>query len=131
MVRFEKGDKVYILESMGKKTVCSVVSSSGGFTIVRLPSGGAIRLRNSRIFPYEEEKVPAAKSPLEAAGYADPHRHMDETSRYGPMKLHGFSKTPLTYGGIKMSDKNSSFSLKINKIDKSSTRITKRRRRLK
>lgn len=85
--RYKKGDKVYILESMGKKTICEVISSSGGFSTIRLPSGGAIRLRNSRIFPHAEvqtkEEGTDAKDNT-SADIKDPHRYMNTTSKYGP-----------------------------------------------
>ena len=86
MGRFKKGDEVYIIESMGKKTVCSVVSSSGGFTVVRLPSGGAIRLRDSRIFPVEDEPAAAKEIPMPSLlpTVRDPHEHTDYRSKFGP-----------------------------------------------
>ena len=81
---YKKGDKVYIIESMGKKIICTVVSSAAGFTIVRLPSGGAIRLRDSRIFPCEED-APTRQTPeIKSPGYRDPHAYMDTKSKYGP-----------------------------------------------
>ncbi len=89
MGKFKKGDKVYIIESMGQKTVCTVISSSGGFTTVKFKSymgNGAIRLRDSRVFPYvEEEKPDDDKSSLpKATQYTDPHKYMDPKSKYGP-----------------------------------------------
>ncbi len=87
MPSYSKNDKVIITESMGKKTVCSVISSAGGFTVVRLPSGGAIRLRDSRLSPFVDETGAAGVGDIEnpkAAGYRDPHDYMDSKSKYGP-----------------------------------------------
>ena len=84
--RYKKGDKVYILETMGKKTICEIISSSGGFSTIRLPSGGAIRLRDSRIFPYvdENEETKNKEVTNTIPSIRDPHIYMDTTSKYGP-----------------------------------------------
>lgn len=60
--RLEVGSHVFIIESNRTITEVVVAARRGDFYTVRFMNGGAIQLRQSRIFPIREEaetKIPA------------------------------------------------------------------------
>lgn len=55
--RLEIGSHVFIIESNRIITEVIVIAERGDFCVLRLPSGGAIRLRKSRIFDTKAKPV--------------------------------------------------------------------------
>ena len=54
--KYNQGQTVYIIESGNRVTECTVINYCGGlYTIRLLETGGAIKLRESRIFLSKEE----------------------------------------------------------------------------
>lgn len=51
---FKAGDTAYIVANGMEVLEVKIVAISGGFYTTRLPSGGGIRLRESRLFPTKE-----------------------------------------------------------------------------
>lgn len=54
--KYKLGDTVYIVESGNRISECTIINYSGGlYTIRLLETGGAIKLRESRLFLSKEE----------------------------------------------------------------------------
>lgn len=54
--KFKYGQTVYIIESGNRVTECIVLNYSGGLYTIRLTeTGGAIKLRESRLFSTKED----------------------------------------------------------------------------
>ncbi len=54
--KYKYGQTVYIVESGNRVTECTIINYSGGlYTIRLLETGGAIKLRESRLFLSKEE----------------------------------------------------------------------------
>lgn len=70
----KKGDKAYILESNRIITPVTIIGISGGLYTCSLPSGGAIRLKRSRLYETEEEAQ--SHIPVEKPKYRSPYDYM-------------------------------------------------------
>lgn len=73
--RLEIGSHVFIIESNRIITEVIVTTERGDFCVLRLPSGGAIQLRKSRVFaPKEDAKrqIPE-KEPAQSGFHRPPH----------------------------------------------------------
>lgn len=73
--RLEIGSHVFIIESNRIITEVIVIAERGDSCVLRLPSGGAIRLRKSRIFETKEEaegQIPKAK-PVQSSFHRSPY----------------------------------------------------------
>ena len=53
--KFVAGDKTYIVESNRFVSEVTVMKYSGGFYMIKLASGGAIRVKVSRLFATEND----------------------------------------------------------------------------
>lgn len=73
--RLEIGSHVFIIESNRIITEVIVTADRGDFCVLRLPTGGAIMLRKSRIFEEREEaemQIPKAK-PVQSSFHRSPY----------------------------------------------------------
>lgn len=76
--RLEIGSHVFIIESNRIITKVVVTAERGDFCVLRLPSGGAIRLRKSRIFDTKEEaEMQLPKKVPERSGFHRPPYYYD------------------------------------------------------
>ena len=76
--RLEIGSHVFIIESNRIITKVIVTAERGDFCVLRLPSGGAIRLRKSRIFETKEEaELHLPKKVPEQSGFHRPSYYYD------------------------------------------------------
>lgn len=76
--RLEIGSHVFIIESNRIITKVVVTAERGDFCVLRLPSGGAIRLRKSRIFETKEEaEMQLPKKVPEQSGFHRPPYYYD------------------------------------------------------
>lgn len=73
--RLEIGSHVFIIESNRIITEVIVTADRGDFCVLRLPSGGAIQLRKSRVFASREEadmQIPK-KEPVQSGFHRSPY----------------------------------------------------------
>lgn len=73
--RLEIGSHVFIIESNRIITEVIVTADRGDFCVLRLPTGGAIMLRKSRIFEERGEaemQIPKAK-PVQSGFHRSPY----------------------------------------------------------
>lgn len=76
--RLEIGSHVFIIESNRIITKVIVTAERGDFCVLRLPSGGAIRLRKSRIFETKEEaEMQLPRKVSEQSGFLRPPYYYD------------------------------------------------------
>lgn len=54
-MRFQEGDRAYIVVNNTITKPCTVVSCSGGLCVISLREGGAIRVRESRLYRKAED----------------------------------------------------------------------------
>ena len=87
---FVEGEQVYIVESHLHVTPALIIKKSGEFYTIRLlNSGGAITLRQSRLFQTKEEaeqrtrKAPAVPSVVEERYSRSPYSFDNSRSRFG------------------------------------------------
>ena len=73
--RLEIGSHVFIIESNRIVTEVIVTAERGDFCVLRLPSGGAIQLRRSRIYETKAEaemQIPKAE-PVQSSFHRSPY----------------------------------------------------------
>ena len=73
--KLEVGSHVFIIESNRIITEVVVTANRGDFCVLRLPSGGAIQLRKSRVFASKEEaemQIPR-KEPAQSSFHRSPY----------------------------------------------------------
>lgn len=73
--KLEIGSHVFIIESNRIITEVIVTAERGDFCVLRLPSGGAIQLRKSRVFVSKEDakrQIPE-KEPAQRGFHRPPH----------------------------------------------------------
>lgn len=73
--RLEIGSHVFIIESNRIITEVIVTTEHGDFCVLRLPSGGAIQLRKSRVFASKEDakrQIPEKES-AQSGFHRPPH----------------------------------------------------------
>lgn len=71
-MRLKAGDTAFIVESRYTVRRVQIVNCSGGLYLVRFEGGGGIRVRESRLFPTEEEarkSIPAREVPRRRIPY--------------------------------------------------------------
>jgi len=63
--KYKGGQTVYIVENGHRISECTVINYSGGlYTIRLLETGGAIKLRESRLFPTKEAAQSSVRKDL-------------------------------------------------------------------
>lgn len=71
-MRFKAGDTAYIVESKHTVRQVKIINCSGGLYLIRFEGGGGIRVRESRLFPTEEDAkkcIPGYKEPRRRPPY--------------------------------------------------------------
>lgn len=74
MQRYEKGDKAYIIENNRIITPVTIIGIHGDLYTCGIPSGGAIRLKRSRLYETEEDARPHIL--VEKTKYRSPYDYM-------------------------------------------------------
>lgn len=76
MAKFKAGDTAYILESNRFVTEVKIVKYAGGMFLIKLPTGGGIKVKEHRLYATKEEAETACMKESKVVRHRNPYDYM-------------------------------------------------------